>query len=107
MAPPLPAVARSPERIAACGIDFAYWCLCESRTWMPNKDLADEFADSAQGVVRGNPLHRMNARKHPALILKLSTHLQSSHRIGGEMNHHSFALARFFGKLLVRLSLSS
>jgi hypothetical protein len=74
---------------------------------MRNKDLADEFADSPQGIVRGNPLRRMNARKHPALIRKLSAHLQSSHRIRGEMNHRSFALARFFGKLLVRLSLSS
>jgi hypothetical protein len=42
----------------------------------------------------------MNVRKHPALILKPSAHLQSSRRIRGELNHHSFALARFFSKLL-------
>jgi hypothetical protein len=34
------------------------------------------------------------------LILKPSAHLQSSRRIRGELNHHSFALARFFSKLL-------
>src|SRR5262249_38408082 len=62
--------------------------------------LADEFADFAQGMVRGNPLLRMNVRKHPALILRPSAHLQSSRRIRGELNHHSFALARFFSKLL-------
>jgi pimeloyl-ACP methyl ester carboxylesterase len=44
----------------------------------------------------------MNVRKHPALILKPSAHLQSSRRIRGELNHHSFALARFFSKLLKR-----
>src|ERR1700735_437829 len=64
------------------------------------QNLADEFADLAQGMVRGNPLLRMNVRKHPALILKPSAHLQSSRRIRGELNHHSFALARFFSKLL-------
>src|SRR5215467_6229046 len=62
--------------------------------------LADEFADFAQGMVRGNPLLRMNVRKHPALILRSSAHLQSSRRIRGGLNHHSFALARFFSKLL-------
>ena len=64
------------------------------------QNLADEFADFAQGMVRGNPLLRMNVRKHPALILRPSAHLQSSRRIRGELNHHSFALARFFSKLL-------
>src|SRR5262249_47069371 len=64
------------------------------------QDLADEFADFAQGMVRGNPLLRMNVRKHPALILRPSAHLQSSRRIRGGLNHHSFALARFFSKLL-------
>src|SRR6516162_8091608 len=64
------------------------------------QDLADEFADLAQGMVRGNPLLRMNVRKHPALILRSSAHLQSSRRIRGGLNHHSFALARFFSKLL-------
>src|SRR5215471_11631443 len=64
------------------------------------QDLADEFADFAQGMVRGNPLLRMNVRKHPALILRSSAHLQSSRRIRGGLNHHSFALARFFSKLL-------
>src|SRR6516162_9879399 len=64
------------------------------------QDLADEFANFAQGMVRGNPLLRMNVRKHPALILRPSAHLQSSRRIRGELNHHSFALARFFSKLL-------
>ena len=34
------------------------------------------------------------------MILKPSAHLQSSRRIRGELNHHSFALARFFSKLL-------
>src|SRR6516165_5896146 len=68
------------------------------------QDLADEFADFAQGMVRGYPLLRMNVRKHPALILRPSAHLQSSRRIRGELNHHSFALARFFSKLLVLLS---
>jgi hypothetical protein len=34
------------------------------------------------------------------LILKPSAHLQSSRRIKGELNHHPFALARFFSKLL-------
>ena len=33
------------------------------------------------------------------MILKPSAHLQSSRRIRGELNHHSFALARFFSKL--------
>src|SRR5262249_42406047 len=64
------------------------------------QNLADEFADFAQGMVRGNPLLRMNVRKHPALILRPSAHLQSSRRIRGGLNHHSFALARFFSKLL-------
>ncbi len=64
------------------------------------QNLADEFADLAQGMVRGIRFSRMNVRKHPALILKPSAHLQSSRRIGGELNHHSFALARFFSKLL-------
>src|SRR5262245_20908556 len=64
------------------------------------QDLADEFADFAQGMVRGYPLLRMNVRKHSALILRPSAHLQSSRRIRGELNHHSFALARFFSKLL-------
>src|SRR5215475_11727796 len=64
------------------------------------QNLADEFADFAQGMVRGNPLLRMNVRKHPALILRSSAHLQSSRRIRGGLNHHSFALARFFSKLL-------
>src|SRR6516165_2298222 len=64
------------------------------------QNLADEFADFAQGMVRGNPLLRMNVRKHSALILRPSAHLQSSRRIRGELNHHSFALARFFSKLL-------
>src|SRR5262249_39334367 len=64
------------------------------------QNLADEFADFAQGMVRGNPLLRMNVRNHPALILRPSAHLQSSRRIRGELNHHSFALARFFSKLL-------
>src|ERR1700758_2010171 len=64
------------------------------------QNLADEFADFAQGVVCGNPLLRMNVRKHPALILRPSAHPQSSRRIRGELNHHSFALARFFSKLL-------
>src|SRR5215472_13888990 len=67
------------------------------------QDLADEFADFAQGMVRGNPLLRMNVRKHPALILRSSAHLQSSRRIRGGLNHHSFALARFFSKLLIHL----
>src|SRR5215472_10668942 len=66
------------------------------------QNLADEFADFAQGMVRGNPLLRMNVRKHPALILRPSAHLQSSRRIRGGLNHHSFALARFFSKLLER-----
>src|SRR6516225_2385404 len=66
------------------------------------QNLADEFADFAQGMVRGYPLLRMNVRKHPALILRPSAHLQSSRRIRGELNHHSFALARFFSKLLER-----
>src|SRR5215472_11998630 len=70
------------------------------------QDLADEFADFAQGMVRGNPLLRMNVRKHPALILRSSAHLQSSRRIRGGLNHHSFALARFFSKLLDRSSAS-
>src|SRR5262245_61093729 len=64
------------------------------------QDLADEFADFAQGMVRGNPLLRMNVRKHPALILRSSAHLQPSRRIRGALNHHSLALARFFSKLL-------
>src|SRR5271157_6585908 len=64
------------------------------------QNLADEFADFAQGMVRGNPLLRLNVREHPALILKPSAHLQSSRRIKGELNHHPFALARFFSKLL-------
>src|SRR5262244_2452743 len=64
------------------------------------QNLADEFADFAQGMVRGNPLLRMNVRKHPALILRSSAHLQPSRRIRGALNHHSFALARFFSKLL-------
>src|SRR5215831_17612265 len=64
------------------------------------QNLADEFADFAQGMVRRNPLLRMNVRKHPALILRSSAHLQSSRRIRGGLNHHSFALARFFSKLL-------
>src|SRR6516164_6190074 len=68
------------------------------------QDLADEFADFAQGMVRGNPLLRMNVRKHPALILRSSAHLQSSRRIRGGLNHHSFALARFFSKLLETLN---
>src|SRR5262245_19695914 len=67
------------------------------------QNLADEFANFAQGMVRGNPLLRMNVRKHPALILRPSAHLQSSRRIRGGLNHHSFALARFFSKLLERL----
>src|SRR5215472_4624963 len=66
------------------------------------QDLADKFADFAQGMVRGNPLLRMNVRKHPALILRSSAHLQPSRRIRGALNHHSFALARFFSKLLAR-----
>src|SRR5215831_16818743 len=66
------------------------------------QDLADKFADFAQGMVRGNPLLRMNVRKHPALILRSSAHLQPSRRIRGALNHHSFALARFFSKLLDR-----
>jgi hypothetical protein len=33
------------------------------------------------------------------LILRSSAHLQSSRRIRGGLNHHSFALARFFSKL--------
>src|SRR6516165_64444 len=68
------------------------------------QNLADEFADFAQGMVRGNPLLRMNVRKHPACILRPSAHLQSSRRIRGELNHHSFALARFFSTLLGHLS---
>jgi hypothetical protein len=64
------------------------------------QNLAHEFADFAQGMVRGYPLLRMNVRKHPACILRPSAHLQSSRRIRGELNHHSFALARFFSKLL-------
>src|SRR5215831_11643591 len=68
------------------------------------QNLADEFADFAQGMVRGNPLLRMNVRKHPALILRSSAHLQSSRRIRGGLNHHSFALARFFSKLLEALT---
>src|SRR5215467_9426671 len=64
------------------------------------QNLADEFADFAQGMLRGNPLLRMNVRKHPALILRPSAHLQSSRRIRGGLNHHSVALARFFSKLL-------
>src|ERR1700752_3867967 len=67
------------------------------------QNLADEFAAFAQGMVRGNPLLRMNVRKHPALILRPSAHLQSSRRIRGGLNHHSFALARFFSKLLERI----
>src|SRR5215813_1536222 len=69
------------------------------------QNLADEFADFAQGMVRGNPLLRMNVRKHPALILRPSAHLQSSRRIRGGLNHHSFALARFFSKLLAQIML--
>ena len=46
----------------------------------------------------------MNVRKHPALILKPSAHLQSSRQNQGELNHHSFALARFFSKLLEQLA---
>jgi hypothetical protein len=34
------------------------------------------------------------------LILKQTAHLQSSRRIRRELNHHPFALARFFSKLL-------
>src|SRR6516164_6548302 len=64
------------------------------------QNLADEFADFAQGMVRGNPLLRMNVRKHSDLILEPSAHLQSSRRIRGELNHHPFTLARFFSKLL-------
>src|SRR5215472_14817362 len=71
------------------------------------QDLADKFADFAQGMVRGNPLLRMNVRKHPALILRSSAHLQPSRRIRGALNHHSFALARFFSKLLEPLFLCS
>src|SRR5262249_12520559 len=69
------------------------------------QDLADKFADFAQGMVRGNPLLRMNVRKHPALILRSSAHLQPSRRIRGALNHHSFALARFFSKLLALIKL--
>jgi hypothetical protein len=64
------------------------------------QNLADEFADFAQGMVRGNPLLRLKVREHPALIVKPSAHLQSSRRIRQELNHHPFALARFFSKLL-------
>src|SRR6516165_2669136 len=71
------------------------------------QDLADEFADFAQGMVRGNPLLRMNVRKHPALILRPSAHLQSSRRIRGGLNLHSFALARLFSKLLERRPMAS
>src|SRR6516165_3123033 len=71
------------------------------------QDLADEFADFAQGIVRGYPLLRMNVRKHPALILRSSAHLQSSRRIRGGLNHHSFALARFFSKLLEQQTATS
>ena len=62
---------------------------------------ANEFADFAQGMVRGNPLLTMNVRKHPALILEPSAHAVSR-RISGELNHYPFALARFFSKLLAR-----
>src|SRR5262249_29172481 len=55
------------------------------------QDLADEFADFAQGMGRGNPLLRMNVRKHTTLILRASAHLNSSRRIRGELNHHSFS----------------
>jgi hypothetical protein len=55
-------------------------------------------------MVRGNPLLRLNVREHPALILKPSAHLQSCRRIRGELNHHPFALARFFSKLLEQLA---
>src|SRR5215468_3485664 len=71
------------------------------------QNLADEFADFAQGMLRGNPLLRMNVRKHPALILRSSAHLQSSRRIRGGLKHHSFALARFFSKLLDHIGSSS
>src|ERR1700740_3323328 len=64
------------------------------------QNLVDEFADFAQGMVRGNPLLRLKVREHPTLILKPSAHLQSSRRIRGELNHYPFALARFFSKLL-------
>jgi hypothetical protein len=64
------------------------------------QNLADEFADFAQGMVRRNPLLRLNVQEHPALILKPSAHLQSSRRIREE---HPFALARFFSKLLALL----
>ena len=37
------------------------------------------------------------------MILRSSAHLQSSRRIRGGLNHHSFALARFFSKLLEQL----
>ena len=37
------------------------------------------------------------------MILEPSAHLQSSRRIRGELNHYSFALARFFSKLLERI----
>ena len=67
------------------------------------QNLADEFADFAQGMVRRNPLLRLNVREHPALILKPSTHLQSSRQIRRELNRHPFALATFFSKLLERL----
>jgi hypothetical protein len=66
------------------------------------QNLADEFADFAQGMVRRNPLLRLKVREHPALILKPSAHLQSSRRIRQELNHYPFALARFFSKLLGR-----
>ena len=63
------------------------------------QNLGEEFADLRKGWFAGNPLLRMNVQKHPALILKPSAHLQSlANR--GELNHHSFALARFFSKLL-------
>src|ERR1700740_1197285 len=64
------------------------------------QNLADKFADFAQGMVRGNSLLRLKVREHPTLILKPSPHLQSSRRIRGELNHYPFALARFFSKLL-------
>ena len=64
------------------------------------QNLADEFVDFAQRMIRGNSLLRLNVREYAALILKPSAHLQSSRRIKGELNHHPFALARFFSKLL-------
>src|SRR5439155_1821169 len=65
------------------------------------QNLADKLPHLAQGMIRGNPPLRLDVRKHPPLIENSPRIANPPAESEGKVNHHPFAVARFFSKLLV------